>query len=81
MKKKPTNVDRTQGKIPKARTEKDIDDLVHSQEGEIPKDLGEADPDDLVHQPSKKIQGNVDESLADPDDLVHGMGEEDEEPE
>jgi hypothetical protein len=59
--------------LPKARTEKDPDDLVHSQPEELPLNAGEEDPDDLVHRPSKSRPGNKNESgMEDPDDLAHG---------
>lgn len=80
--KKKTSTGKTSepGKAAKGRIEKDIDDLVHSEEDKIPTELGEQDPDDLVHRPPKPKTGNIDESLADPDDLVHGY-EDDEDDE
>jgi hypothetical protein len=58
--------------LPKERTEKDPDDLVHSQPEELPLNAGEEDPDDLVHRPSKPRPGNKNESgMEDLDDLAH----------
>ena len=64
--------------LPKARTEKDADDLVHSQQEELPKEAGEEDLDELVHRPQKPKPGSLNESkLEDPDDLAHRYLEED----
>ncbi len=64
---------------PKQRTEKDADELMHSQEPEkLPEaETGEEDLDDIVHRPKPRA-GTIDteESLQDPDDLVHGYLEE-----
>ena len=58
--------------LPGARTEKDADDLIHSQQEELPKEAGEEDLDDLVHQPHKPKPDSLNESkLEDPDDLAH----------
>ena len=51
------------------RTEKDPDDLVHSEETSQPIENPEEDPDDAVHR-KDRLQENK-SSLADPDDLVH----------
>jgi hypothetical protein len=63
---------------PKQRTEKDADDLVHSQEpGTGAAETSEEDLDDMVHRP-KPHAGIIDteDSLEDPDDLIHGYLEE-----
>lgn len=58
--------------LPGARTEKDADDLIHSQQEELPKEAGEEDLDDLVHRPRKPQSDSLNESkLEDPDDLAH----------
>ena len=67
---------------PRQRTEKDADDLVHSQEPEkIPEaETGEEDLDDIVHRPKPRAGAvNTEEGLGDPDDLVHGYPEEEDE--
>lgn len=57
---------------PGERTEKDADDLVHSQAQEEPLAIGEDDPDDKVHRPYTRRPGDrKEDSLEDPDDLVH----------
>lgn len=65
---------------PKQRTEKDADDLVHSQEPEsVPEaETSEEDLDDMVHRPKPRAGGLIDteDSLEDPDDLIHGYLEE-----
>jgi len=58
--------------LPKAKTEKDADDLAHSQLEELPKEAGEEDLDELVHRPQKPKPGSLNESKEeDPDDLSH----------
>jgi hypothetical protein len=67
-----------QKSLPKAGTEKDPDDLVHTKREELPKEAGEEDLDDLVHRPQKPQPGSLNESkLEDPDDLVHRYHDED----
>ena len=64
----------------KGRTEKDIDDLVHS-DGDVQfSEQNEEDPDDRVHQPdrSKSRLTEQDNNLEDPDDLVHDNTDDDE---
>ncbi len=67
---------------PKQRTEKDADEMMHSQEPEtLPEaETGEEDLDDIVHRPKPRA-GTIDteDSLQDPDDLVHGYLEEEDE--
>jgi hypothetical protein len=67
--------------LPDAKTEKDADDLIHSQQNELPKEAaGEEDLDDLVHRPQKPKPGSLNESeQEDPDDLAHRYLEEDHE--
>ena len=64
---------------PKQRTEKDADDLVHSQEPEtVPEaETSEEDFDDMVHRPKPRA-GSIDteDNLKDPDDLIHSYLEE-----
>lgn len=68
--------------LPGERTEKDADDLVHSQQEEPPTEAGEEDLDDLAHRPHKPRPDNLNESkLEDPDDLVHRYQENDEDDE
>jgi hypothetical protein len=63
--------------LPGARTEKDADDLVHSQQEELPKEAGEEDLDELVHRPHKQQPDSLNKSkLEDPDDLVHNSNQE-----
>jgi hypothetical protein len=74
-KNKPTG----QKPLPKARTEKDADELAHSLREELPKEAGEEDLDELVHRPQKPKPGSLNESqLEDPDDLAHRYLEEEE---
>jgi hypothetical protein len=64
--------------LPGGRTEKDADDLVHSQQEELPTAAGEEDLDDLAHRPHKPRPDSLNESkLEDLDDLVHRYQEED----
>ena len=54
----------------KGKTEKDPDDLVHSQKEEPPAE-GE-DLDDITHRSYKPQPGNIKTNdMEDPDDLVH----------
>jgi len=71
MKKKPKHGTKTGSKPSlKEKTEKDQDDLVHSQQEEPPAE-GE-DIDDITHRSHKPRPGNINTSdLEDPDDLVH----------
>jgi hypothetical protein len=70
----------TQKPSPASRTEKDADDLAHSQQEELPKEAGqEEDLDDLVHRPPKPQPGSLNESkMEDPDDLIHRQQQEEE---
>jgi hypothetical protein len=64
--------------LPEARTEKDADDLAHSQLEKLPQEAGEEDLDDLIHRPPKPKPGSLNESKQeDPDDLAHRYIEED----
>jgi len=73
-KNKPTG----QKPLPEARTEKDADDLAHSQPEKLPKEAGEEDLDDLIHRPPKPKPGSLNENQQeDPDDLAHRYLEED----
>lgn len=58
------------------RTEKDIDELVHTKKEEKPIEKGEEDADDIVHH-QYKTKPAADE-MADPDDLVHEETDDDE---
>jgi len=66
---------------PRGRTEKDLDDQVHSGDLEIAGEQNNEDPDDLVHQLTRKKpnQLNAEDNPLDPDDLVHENGDEDDE--
>jgi hypothetical protein len=67
------------GSVPRVRTEKDPDDLIHSQEQEERSTIGEEDPDDIVHRQYKPKPDKIkEERLEDPDDLVHGYPDEEE---
>jgi len=64
------------------RTEKDLDDLVHSDENEKTTEQNEEDPDDAVHRVQKSGSSQINQpgsNMEDPDDLVHGHQEDDEE--
>ena len=65
----------------KGRSERDIDDLVHSEEEKVFSEQNEFDPDDRVHQPRRSNPGLPDQqdNLEDPDDLVHDYRDEDDE--
>jgi len=65
----------------KGRIDRDIDDLVHSDEEEIFAGQNEEDADDRVHQPggSKSRLTDQNNLLEDPDDLVHEYRHEDDE--
>lgn len=64
----------------KGRTEKDMDDLVHSADDEMPTEQNEEDPDDKVHQANRRPrQTDQQNSPQDPDDLVHDDLDEEEE--
>jgi hypothetical protein len=67
--------------LPPERTEKDADDLAHSQQEELPKEAGEEDLDDLVHEHHKPKPDSLNESKPeeDPDDLAHRYYEEEDE--
>jgi hypothetical protein len=65
--------------LPVIRTEKDADDLVHSQQEELPREAGEKDLDDLIHQPQLRSDELNENQLEDIDDLVHRYPEEDDE--
>ncbi len=66
-KKEPVNAGQAKG-----RTEKDADDLVHSQQQEETTEIGEDDPDDIVHRPYQPRRSNEkQDGLEDPDDLAH----------
>jgi len=68
--------------LPGARTEKDADELAHSQQAEPPKEAGEEDLDDLVHRGHQSQPDSLNESkMEDPDDLAHRSFEEEEEDE
>jgi hypothetical protein len=82
--KKPLHKKKTQPQAKKpaagARTEKDADDLAHSQEEELPTKAGEEDLDDLIHRPHKQQPDSINKSKQeDPDDLTHRSSEEEEE--
>lgn len=84
--KKPLQKKKTQPAAKKpssgARTEKDADELVHSQEEKLPTEAGEEDLDDLIHQPHNQQPGSVNKSKQeDPDDLTHRSSSEEEEEE
>ena len=64
------------------RSEKDIDDLVHSGEDGTTAEQSEEDPDDKVHRIKRSGLSAIDQAdtnMEDPDDLVHGYQEDDEE--
>ena len=64
----------------KGRIEKDIDDLVHSEEEELFSELNDEDPDDRVHQPDRAPSNLTDQTnWEDPDDLVHYYRDEEDE--
>ena len=61
----------------KGATEKDPDDLVHSQQQEEPTEIGDDDPDDVVHRPQPRHGNEKRDGLEDPDDLAHRYPTED----
>lgn len=68
--------------LPEARTEKDADELAHSQQEELPREAGEEDLDDLVHRPRKLRPDSLNESkMEDPDDLAHRSTQDEEDDE
>ena len=71
MKRQLKHSKKTNSKAPlKGKTEKDADDLVHSQQEEPPA-AGE-DLDDITHRSYKPRPGNIKTNdMEDPDDLVH----------
>jgi len=86
MKKKPVpSIDKNNsvksGPASRGRTEKDMDEQVHSGEMEIPGEGNNEDPDDRVHQLNQKKpkQAKAENNPEDPDDLVHENGDEDDE--
>ena len=70
--KKPANAGKAKGE-----TEKDADDLVHSQQQEEPTEIGDDDPDDIVHRPQPRHGSEKRDGLEDPDDLAHRYPTED----
>jgi hypothetical protein len=77
MKKNSNHKSTESSAAPKVRTEKDPDDLIHSQEQEESSITGNEDPDDVVHQHYKPKSDKIkEERLEDPDDLVHGYPED-----
>ena len=70
------------GKGATGRSEKDIDDLVHSDKNETATEQTEEDLDDKVHRVKKSESSQINQPVInneDPDYLVHGNQEEDEE--
>ncbi len=63
------------------RTEKDMDEQVHSAELKMGGEQNNEDPDDLVHELSRKktTMLKAEDNPQDPDDLVHENGDEDDE--
>lgn len=58
--------------LPGSGTEKDADDLVHSQKEKETTELGEGDPDDMVHRSYRSGTDSTKENnLQDPDDRSH----------
>lgn len=66
------------GSAPRPITEKDADDLVHSQEQEPPLHINEEDPDDIIHRSYQQQSDSINNNdLEDPDDRVHRQPPED----
>ena len=66
---------------PRGRTERDLDEEVHSEELENAVERNNEDPDDRVHKSSRKktIESKAEENPQDPDDMVHENGDEEDE--
>ena len=65
----------------RGRTEKDLDEEVHSEEVENAAEWNNEDPDDRVHKSGRKktIELKAEDNPRDPDDLVHENGDEEDE--
>ena len=62
----------------RGRTERDLDEQVHSEEMEKDGSQNAEDPDDRVHKPAKRKPEalNAEDNPKDPDDLVHENGDD-----
>ena len=82
MKKEPINPGKKNTiNLPKPahaqETDRDADDMVHSQKLKDTTELGEADPDDVLHRSYRPGTGSAKENnLQDPDDRSHEYLEE-----
>jgi len=65
----------------RGRTERDLDEEVHSDELENAAERSNEDPDDRVHKSGRKktIELKAEDNPRDPDDLVHENGDEEDE--